>query len=496
MIAMSRNPLISIKLGLFAVLIVALGVPTLAGGVLARDWARETLTDAFMEKAFLLEHQVKSNIEYALELGIPLENERMIDSTFEYLSRLLEDHREVRFIAVADNTLKLIVYEGANKERLKGILGAPAVTASLERSGRAEGLRRQVHVEGFTIAISPLATENNDFGWIFVAADSGRTDAYLASGLVPFLAIVLCIVIVLWQAAAFSVDYLLADRFHQIHHAFTATSETYTGTLDEVRRYDDPGYIIQLHNAIVRRLQDRYCQFRIYESEIHQAVYDRSVAEKVKLVSIDAERELGHLREPGGVSLGLSAETRLRLPLLLLSFGTGLLVLVPLDGGWAPARFDKTSITALFAALFAVLPAFAWVLSRYAPKGSPKPLLVLASVMLPAAAMAWGGGLSGALAPVLASSSALAVLSFCSFAAAAHLRFSTAPGWRSLAWLLSVIISGAAAALCLDLGLGDLFGAAARIVMIILVGGVALVLALFVAGETAAEITPAEKERG
>lgn len=493
---MSGNPFVSIKFALFAVLLAALAVPVLAGGVLARDWARETLTDAFMEKAFLLERQVKSNIEYALDLGIPLENERMIDSTFEYLSRLLEDHREVRFIAIADNSLELIVYEGTNKERLRGIMADAAVTDALERSGKAEGLRRLVDIKNFTIAISPLAAEDGDFGWIFVAADSGRTDAYFAGGLATFLAIALGIAIVLWQAVAFTVDYFLADRFHQIHHAFAATSESHTGTLDEARRYDDPGYLIQLHNAIVRRLQDRYRQFRIYESEIHHAVYDRSVAEKVKLVSIDAERELGHLQEPGGVSLGLSAETRLRLPVLLLSFGAGLPVLAALEGGWPPVPFDNVSKIIFVAALYMVLPAFAWVLSRYAPRGSPRPLLVLASVLLSAGAAAWGGGLSVPLAPALASSVALAVLFLCAFAAAARLRFSTAPAWRSQAWLVSVFLSGGAVAMCLDFGLGNLFGTVSRIFLVILAGIAALVLALLMIGGAAAESGPAARELG
>lgn len=472
--------LFRLRLKLFAVLVLGFVLPATAAGFLARDWVKEAMTLAFMEKAYLLERQVKANVELAVSLGIPMKNRRVIDSTFQYFVRLLTSHHEVRFIAVTDENLNLIVFEGTNKRRLRGILKNDNVREAMAQFRLGSSADQLAQAGTFSIAVSPLKVGPGPPGWLLVAADSRRTGRFLAASLPALVAAVIFVILVFWQVASFALDFFYGDRLRELRRVFEATSQDRVCALDSPRRYDEPGYLAQRHNAVVHHLQDRYQQLAVYASEVRQAIYDKAVADRVRLLAEEAGARLGHLESPSCLNPGLGVETRLRLPLFLLSFAAALvgLCLAKASPWGTVVSLTLPTQGILVAVLWALVPPIAHAFAGLLPLRSARRLLYAASASLFAAIAVLGGVGAGGLGLLVLSGCVVTALALSALAAIAAFRALGAGPRAPLLWLMLIFCSGGAAAACLEVGLGAQLDLEARLVVIGLLTGSASLLTL------------------
>ena len=475
---MERASILKIRFYVFAALVLGFAVPVIVAGVLARDWAKETMTLAFMEKAYLLERQVKANIELAVALGIPMRKRRVIDTTYDYFSRLLKDHHEVRFIAVADEALNLIVYDGTNKHRLRKVLDDEEVRDAMAQFRLGRDSNQLAQAGNFSVAVSPLRIGPGASGWLLVAADGRRTDGYLAVGLPSLVAAAVLVILVFWQVASFALDFFFFDRLGQLRRVFDDTREDRVCALEAVRRYDEPGYLAQLHNTVVHHLQDRYQQLSVYASEVRHAIYDKAVADRVQVLADEAGERLGHLESPSRLNPGLRAETQLRLPLFFLGLAAAFLSLTALTPaapppavaqvspwGWGfPISAPQQGVSIVL--LWCLVPLAGRAVAGFLPPRSARGLLHLASASLLAGVVIVESGAFGAAGRLVAPGCVLAALILSAMAAVAAFRAAGRQARAPLPWLTLIFGSAAAAAGLLELGLGDLLGTQARLVVV------------------------------
>jgi|GEM_PF-2743354 len=268
------------RLGLLVVsLVLATGV---AGGVL---WlglleAERGLVAALQGKAKTHAQIVRSDVELAIRLGIPL---AALPGAYDYLEGGAQADPDIRFVAITDSDLVRLHYGGIGRAQLDPLLNAESVRGlAASVASHPDQPLRSISVEGFSITPAPLFDGDRHAGFVVVAVQGKQVQEALLerlSGLVPAMLafLVLLLELVVWTAAS-----TLEEPWRRLRRMM-ARLDAGRRLLWSVRHdRSELGTAMRLVNGIFHRLQDRAQRVALRASEAERAVFDPAVAQAIR----------------------------------------------------------------------------------------------------------------------------------------------------------------------------------------------------------------------
>jgi hypothetical protein len=417
------------RLGLLLLLLVLVGA--VAAGVLwtALAEAERGLVTALEGKAKAHARIVRSDVELALRLGIPLAE---LPGAYDYLENGAQADPDIRFVAITDPDLVRLHYGGIGKARLDPLLGTAIVQAvAASVASHPDQPLRAVTVDGFSITPAPLFDGDRHAGFIVVAVQGKQVQEALLerlSGLVPagLAFLILLLELVAWTVAR-SVEEPWRRLRRMMRRLVDGRRLVWSGRHDR----SELGMAMRLANGIFHRLKDQAERVGMRAIEAERAVFDPTVARAVRehadalhappLAALITPPELPADRRPSDVH-----------PAVLLLTAAAALGLVPVlaPALWpAPALPPSGLWLPLLLAAAAGL-ALALVVRR------PGWLLVLAGGGVAAVAIA-GEPLAAAAPPLLAGVLAVTL-------AAGWLHVRRASDGSATAWLVARAVAGLA----------------------------------------------------
>lgn len=275
---MTRRDRFRLSAALFGLALVLITASLGALLLVAHGRADVELARAYHQKARLLQAEVKSTVEYAAELGIPLQAASVVRSGFAYLERLLDENPEVRLIAVTTLDGIPIFHAGADRPAVAALVADVGLSLSHDDDPVAVG--------SASVLVMPLALPGQPpFGRLYVATDAAIADIFLVPALGDMILVLLAMALVAGQGAGWVTGSLCASRLRRLERVFgqgaagtfalAATPERGPDSGDEI------GQVLRLHNLLVLRLRDRVQRLLAHAAEVQGAVFDDAVRRQV-----------------------------------------------------------------------------------------------------------------------------------------------------------------------------------------------------------------------
>jgi hypothetical protein len=264
---------------LLAVIVLATLV---AGGVLwtALDEAERGLVAALEGKARTHARIVRSDVELALALGIPLE---ALPGAYEYLEGGTDADPDIRFVAITDPGLRHLHYGGIGRARLDPLLAAePVHTMAASVAGHPDQPLRTVVVDGFSITPAPLFEGDRHAGFVVVAVQGQQIREALLERLVGLLPAAIAFLVLLVELVAWSAASLLEEPWRRLRRMMARLVDGRQLLWSARHDRSELGMAMRLANGIFHRLKDRAERVAMRASEAERAVFDPAIARAVR----------------------------------------------------------------------------------------------------------------------------------------------------------------------------------------------------------------------
>jgi hypothetical protein len=264
---------------LFVVLLLSAGV---AGGTLwtALREAERGLVAALEVKAKSHARIVRSDIELALRLGIPLDE---LPGAYDYLEDGAQADPDIRFVAITGASLDRLHYGGIGRARLDPLLDTVPVRSLAESlTGHPDQPLLAVAIDGFSIIPAPLFDDDRHAGFVVVAVQGKQIQEALIErlgGLVPAaLAIfILILELVVWTAAS-----TVEEPWRRLRRMMARLADGRQLLWSVRHDRSELGRTMRLVNGILYRLKDRAERVAVRASEAERAVFDPAIASAVR----------------------------------------------------------------------------------------------------------------------------------------------------------------------------------------------------------------------
>lgn len=262
-----------------ALVLVAVSLGALL--LVTHERADTDLARAYHQKARLLQAEVKSTVEYAVELGIPLQAASVVRSGFAYLERLIDENPEVHLIAVTALDGDPIFHAGTDRSAVAALVAGVGLSLSHDDDPVAVGAA--------SVSVVPLALPGQPpFGRLYVATDAATADLLLARTLGDMALVLLAMALIAWQGATWVTGSLCAARLRRLERLFgqgAAGTFVPAGTAEHGSDSgDEIGQVLRLHNLLVLRLRDRVQRLLAHAAEVQDAVFDDAVRRQVAVL--------------------------------------------------------------------------------------------------------------------------------------------------------------------------------------------------------------------
>lgn len=262
------------------------------------------------KKAATIGRDVAAQVSRAVGYGIPVDKLVGVD---EFFSPVLSTNPEIRYLAITDQSGRVLFLEGAERDTLEPHYRSADLDAT-----PAEGAKASIGP--YLDLALPLQSRDKVVGHVHVGFDQG----YVASRLVDILWDVL-VVIAASLIVAFEI--LLFVVFFNI----TGPLKLVSDIVEKARRGDfthmpgglsddEVGRFLRTIQATLRQLDQRYRRLMAYVDEVRQAHFDRDVVDKV--VDIASRINFLYRFSPSGkpVATFEHRATDIRLALFLFVF--------------------------------------------------------------------------------------------------------------------------------------------------------------------------------
>lgn len=416
-----RSRLLHYKL--FVTLVVGVLIPAFAVMGLLRETTRISLSDAFLEKAYLLETHIEKDIELAHQVGVPLTSSSVRKNLLAYFKKLLSSHHEIHFIALTDLDRNLIVFDGTDKAHLGRLLANPEIEQVMGRAETGVVGMRIAHVQNHWVLSRRLEAEGRPFSWLYIAVDVHQADSYFVMQWPNFVAVFLVVFLLLWHVAGFIADKLYHEPKELIsmaQRAFIGKKPVYLKDSPEGGEY---GYLAHLQNSLLKRLSETYRQLVQDFVDVREAVFDDRVAQMAKHDQEKFETDLGYLGQPAVLRTPIGVYADYRLPILALGFVSA--------GVWGANRTEEAGLPYVsMTALAIAFPVVLAVVTACVRDLATKEALSKAAFRFWATGVFTCGVISAAAFDVFASKTLLIAASvFCAFVLIVHLSLVHGKWW-------------------------------------------------------------------
>jgi hypothetical protein len=422
------------RLALFLLLVVLAGA--VAAGVLwtALAEAERGLVTALEGKAKAHARIVRSDVELALQLGIPLAE---LPGAYDYLENGAQADPDIRFVAITDPDLGRLHYGGIGRARLDPLLDTEPVRAvAASVASHPDQPLRAVSVNGFSITPAPLFDDDHHAGFIVVAVQGKQVQEALLERLAGLVPAGLAFLILLLELVAWTVARSLEEPWRRLRRMMRRLVDGRRLIWSARHDRSELGMAMRLANGIFHRLKDQAERVGMRASEAERAVFDPTVARAVRehadalyeppLAALVKAPELPADHRPSDIH-----------PAVLLLTAAATLGLLPALGPylWPSPHLPPTGLwlPLLLAGAAGLVLALSLRRSGW--------LLVLAGGVI--AAVALGGEPLAAAAPGLLAPSLLAGV-LATTLAAGWLHVRRASDGRAAAWLTARALAGLA----------------------------------------------------
>jgi hypothetical protein len=253
-----------------------------AGGVLwmALVEAERGLVAALEGKARTHARLVRSDVELALALGIPLD---VLPGAYDYLEGGSQRDEDIRFVAITDPDLARLYYGGIGRARLDPLLDSEALrTLAASVAGHPDQPLRSVVVEGFSLTPAPLFEGNRHAGFVVVAVQGQQIHEALVARLAGLVPAALAFLVLLLELVAWSASSLLEEPWRRLRRMMARLVDGRRLLWSARHDKSELGMAMRLVNGIFHRLKDRAERVAMRASEAERAVFDPAIAKAVR----------------------------------------------------------------------------------------------------------------------------------------------------------------------------------------------------------------------
>ena len=244
-------------------------------------WAEEPLTGELDRKALAVGHAMKTEMERAARVGIPLEELRGVEPFFQ---RFLDDNPDIRFIAMTSPDKRPVYFSGISRVRLEEVLEA-ADTVFEERrmaGGVTEARNRHIFDE-LSVDIRPIGPADYPLALLHVAVEKDFVTHILRRNW-PSFAIAGAVGVVAGLLCALFLGLRVGRRLQRLDSGIAQAADGRPVLLGDLGQRDEIGYAARAFNAVLHGLRTRYDSILDQAEDARDAAVGRTVRDSLERV--------------------------------------------------------------------------------------------------------------------------------------------------------------------------------------------------------------------
>ncbi len=278
----SRAPALAWRTRIGLLLATLALASAVAFGVLwaALGEAERELVAALEGKARTHARIVRSDVELALDLGIPLD---VLPGAYDYLESGAQADLDIRFVAITDANLVRLHYGGIGRARLDPLLNTEAVrTLAASVASHPDQPLRTVTVNGFSITPAPLFDQDRHAGFVVVAVQGRQIQEALLERLLGLAPVAIAVLVLLLELVAWTAASALEEPWRRLRRMMARLVDGRRLLWSVRHDRSEIGRAMRLVNGIFHRLKDRAERVTMRASEAERAVFDQAIARAVR----------------------------------------------------------------------------------------------------------------------------------------------------------------------------------------------------------------------
>ena len=244
-------------------------------------WAEEPLTDELDRKALAVGQAMKTEMERAARVGIPLAELRGVEPFFQ---RFLDDNPDIRFIAMTSPDKRPVYFSGIARERLEEVLEA-ADTVFEERrmaGGMTEARNRHIFGE-LSVDIRPIGPADYPLALLHVAVEKDFVTHILRRNW-PNFAIAGAVGVIAGLLCALFLGLRVGRRLQRLDSGIAQAAGGRPVLLGDLGQQDEIGFAARAFNSVLHGLRARYDSILDQAEDARDAAVGRTVRDSLERV--------------------------------------------------------------------------------------------------------------------------------------------------------------------------------------------------------------------
>lgn len=244
-------------------------------------WAEEPLTGELDRKALAVGQAMKTEMERAARVGIPLEELRGVEPFFQ---RFLDDNPDIRFIAMTTPDKEPVYFSGISRSRLREVLES-ADTAFEERrlaGGMMEARGRHTY-GGLSVDFRPIGPADYPLALLHVAVEKDfvahmlrrNWPGFAVAGALGIVVGLLCTVVLILR---------IGRRLQRLNDGIAQAAGGHPVLLADLGQRDEIGYAARAFNAVLHGLRARYDETLDQAEDARDAAVGRTVRDSLERI--------------------------------------------------------------------------------------------------------------------------------------------------------------------------------------------------------------------
>ncbi len=246
-----------------------------------KQWAEGPLTGELDRKALAVGQAMKAEMERAARVGIPLDKLQGVEPFFQ---RLLDEHPDIRFIAMTSPDKNPLYLSGITRGRLEEVLES-ADTAFKERrlAGGVTEARTRHAFGDLSVDIRPIGPADYPLALLHVAVEKDFVTRILRRNW-PNFAIAGAVGMVVGLLCALVLVLRVGRRLQQLDQGIEQAAVGRPALLVELGQRDEIGYAARAFNAMLYSLRTRYDETLDHAEDARDAAVGRTVRDSLERI--------------------------------------------------------------------------------------------------------------------------------------------------------------------------------------------------------------------
>ncbi len=244
-------------------------------------WAEEPLTGELDRKALAVGQAMKTEMERAARVGIPLDELRGVEPFFQ---RFLDENPDIRFIAVTSPDKRPIYHSGVAQQRLEEVL--ESADTGFEERRLAAGVteaRSRYAAGDLSVDIRPIGPADRPLALLHVAVEKDFVTHILRRNWPGFAVAaaagtavgLLCVLVLILR---------VARRLQRLDSGIAQAAGGHPALLGDLGQRDEIGYAARTFNAVLHGLRARFDAALEQAEDARDAAVGRTVRDSLERI--------------------------------------------------------------------------------------------------------------------------------------------------------------------------------------------------------------------